>query len=65
MVEAVPHTVELDEHLKDMIQAVYAACNVAIAHLKDDQPTVDRALEDCEEILGTVMGGQVDEWLES
>ena len=65
MVEAVPHTVKLDEYLNDMIQAVYSACSMAMAHIKDDEPTVDRALEDCEEVLGTVMGGQVDEWLES
>ncbi len=64
MVEAVPHTVELDEHLKDMIQAVYAACSTATAHLKDDEAAVDRALENCKEVLGNVMEGKVDEWLE-
>lgn len=64
MVEAVGHTIKLDEYLKDMIQAVYGACSLGVAHLKDSQPTVDKALEDCQEVLGTVMEGKVDEWVE-
>lgn len=64
MVEAAPHTEELDECLKDMIQAVYAACNAAMPHLHDSDPAVaDQAIEDCEEVLGLVMDGKVDDWL--
>lgn len=65
MVEAVPHTVQLDEYLKDMIQAVYASCSTAMAHLTDDERSVDLAIENCEEVLGTVMEGKVDAWLEA
>ena len=64
MVDAVPHTVPLDEFLNDCIQAVYSSCGQAMAHLKDDEKTVDKALVDCEEVLGTVMAGKVDDWLE-
>ena len=63
MVDAVPHTVPLDDYLKDMIYAVYGACGQAVAHLKDDEKTVDQALDDCEEVLGTIMAGKVDDWL--
>jgi len=63
MVDAAPNTYKLDEYLKDMIQAVYSACSTATAHMKDDEKTVDKALDDCEEVLGMVMEGHVDEWV--
>ena len=64
MVTAAPHAAELDEYLKDMIHAVYAAVNIAVPHANDKDPTVaDKAIENCEEILGVVMDGKTDEWL--
>lgn len=64
MVDAAPNTLKLDDYLKDMIQAVYGACNIAVSHLQDDPKIVDKALEDCQEVLGTIMEGHVDEWVE-
>jgi hypothetical protein len=65
MVEAVPHTYKLDEYLKDVIQAVYGACSTAVSHINDEsKTTTDNAIQDCEEILGVVMDGQVDEWID-
>jgi hypothetical protein len=64
MVDAVPTTYKLDEYLKDVIQAVYGACSTAVSHVNDDPKTTDNAIKDCEEILGVVMDGQVDEWIE-
>jgi len=63
MVDAAPNTYKLDEYLKDMIQAVYSACTAGTAHVKDDEQTVDKALGDCEEVLGMVMEGHVEEWV--
>lgn len=64
MAERVPTAAALDECLKDMIQAVYGACNSANSHLQDaDQRVVDQAIEDCEEVLGMIMAGKVDDWL--
>lgn len=64
MVEPVPHTAALDDYLKDLIQAVYAACSTAMPHLQDaDLDVVDRAVEDCGEVLGVIMDGKVDEWI--
>ncbi|MGH7774246.1 MAG: hypothetical protein ACREQA_18630 [Candidatus Binatia bacterium] len=57
-----PHTEELDEHLKDIIQAVHRAVNWAMPHLNDPK-IVDKAIEDCREILDVVMEGNVSEWL--
>jgi hypothetical protein len=64
LVEAAPISAALDDYLKDMIHAVYAAVNVALPHAQDEDPTiVDNAIENCEEILGVVMDGKVDDWL--
>ncbi len=57
-----PHTEELDEHLKTVVQALHGAVNWAMPHLKDPK-VVDKALQDCKEILDEVMAGKVSEWL--
>lgn len=63
MVDAAPNTYKLDEYLKDIIQAIYSACSTATAHMNENEKTVDKALNDCEEVLGMVMEGHVDEWV--
>ena len=57
-----PNTEALDEHLKDIIQAVHGAVNWAMPHLNDPK-IVDKAIQDCKEMLGVVMEGKVSEWL--
>ena len=57
-----PHTVELDEYLKDFITAVHGAVNKAIPNIQDEK-IVDQALRDCQEVLDMVMEGKVSEWL--
>lgn len=64
MVDPVPHTVALDDVLKDMIYGVYGACNTAMPHLQDEDPSIaDKAIQDCEELLGMIMEGKVDDWI--
>ncbi len=58
-----PRTVELDEHLKEVVQALNGAVNWAMPHTKDPD-VADKAIRDCKEILDTVMEGKVSEWLE-
>ena len=58
-----PNTVALDEHLKEVVQALHAAINRALPHLKDDPNLVDRAIRDCKEILDVVIEGNVSEWI--
>jgi hypothetical protein len=36
-----------------------------VSHVNDsDSKATDNAINDCEEILGVIMDGQVDEWIE-
>jgi hypothetical protein len=57
-----PNTEALDEHLKDIIQAVHRAVNWAMPHL-DDPKIVNQAIQDSKEMLDVVMEGNVSEWL--
>jgi hypothetical protein len=61
--EAAPNTDALDQQFKEFIQALKSAVGSAMPHLKDDPPTVDKAIADCKEILDVVMEGNVKEWL--
>jgi len=58
-----PHTVELDEHIKEVVQALNSAVNWAMPHTKDPGGA-DKAIRDSKEILDTVMEGKVSEWLD-
>jgi hypothetical protein len=58
-----PNTEALDQQFKEFIQALKAAVNSAMPHLKDDPEIVDKAIADCKEILDVVMEGNVKEWL--
>lgn len=57
-----PNTEALDEHLKTVIQALHRAVNWAMPHLNDPK-VVDKAIQDCQEILDVVIEGNVTEWL--
>ena len=58
-----PNTEAVDQHLKGFIQALHAAVNRAVPHVQDDPKLVDRALEDCKEILDVVLEGNVSAWI--
>lgn len=58
-----PNTEAVDLHLKGFVQALHAAVNRATPHVQDDPQLVDRALNDCKEILDVVLEGNVSEWL--
>jgi len=49
-----PHTVELDEHLKEVVAALHQAVNHALPHV----------LAACKDILDDVMEGKVSEWVQ-
>ncbi|OGP48132.1 MAG: hypothetical protein A2W10_04725 [Deltaproteobacteria bacterium RBG_16_55_12] len=57
-----PDTEAMDEHLKDVVQALHGAVNWAMPHLNDPK-IVDKAIQDCKEILDVVIEGKVSEWL--
>ncbi len=56
------NTEELDEHLKEVVNALHGAVNWAMPHLQDPK-IVDKAIQDCKEILDVVMEGKVSDWL--
>ncbi len=57
-----PDTEAMDEHLKDVVQALHGAVNWAMPHLNDPK-IVDKAIQDCKEILDVVIEGKASEWL--
>ncbi|OGP29387.1 MAG: hypothetical protein A2038_15925 [Deltaproteobacteria bacterium GWA2_57_13] len=57
-----PNNEALDEHLKDVVQALHGAINWAMPHMNDPK-IVDKAIQDCKEILDVVMEGKVSDWL--
>lgn len=56
------NTEAIDEHLKDVVRALHGAVNWAMPHLNDPK-IVDKAIQDCKEILDVVIEGKVSEWL--
>jgi len=58
-----PHTVELDDHLKEVVDALHRAVNYGLSH-KDEPKIVDKAIDDCKEVLDVVMEGKASEWVQ-
>ena len=63
MVDAAPHTVEMDNYLKDVVQALHAACNTAMRNLQTNPAEAEKAINNCEEMLGEIMEGHTEEWV--
>ena len=61
--EPVPFTHALDEFLHDIVRALHAAVTRGISAARNDPKETDRALADCQEMIDTVMAGQVQEWI--
>ena len=62
MPQALAEIEQLDEHLMEVVRALYGAVKQGVSH-KDDSQVMDRAINDCKEILDEVMKGNVKEWL--
>lgn len=62
MPQAAVNTVELDEHLMEVVRALHGAVKQGVSH-KDDTKIMDKAIGDCKEILDVIMKGEVKEWL--
>ncbi len=56
------NTVELDEHMQEIVNALHSAVNWAMPH-RNDPKIADKAINDCKEILDVVLEGSVSEWL--
>ena len=62
MPQAAPNTEKLDEHLLEVVRALHGAVKQGISH-KDENKVMDKAINDCKEILDVIMEGDVKEWL--
>ena len=62
-VEATPITEPLDQFLVQVIQTLKDACDQGYRVAQDDPAAADRIIEDCKEIIGTIMAGRVEEWI--
>jgi hypothetical protein len=63
MTQTVTNTEALDEHLLEVMRALHAAVKRGVSHSKE--PTVmDKAINDCKEILDVVLQGNVNDWLQ-
>lgn len=60
--EPAPNTEKLDEHLREVVQALHGAVSWARSH-QNDSKLLDKAIQDCKEILDVIMHGKVSEWL--
>ena len=57
------HNIEkLDEHLLEVVRALHGAVKQGVSH-SNEPKVLDRAIQDCKEILDEIMTGNVSEWL--
>ena len=63
MAEPWPLVEPLDSYLAEVVKTLQAAVTQGTRRLEDDPSATDRALRDCEEILDSVMRGDVQEWV--
>ncbi|HZD39680.1 MAG TPA: hypothetical protein VE131_03100 [Terriglobales bacterium] len=62
MPQAAPNTEKLDEHLLEVVRALHGAVKQGVAH-SAELKVMDKAIDDCKEILDVIMAGKVQEWL--
>ena len=58
-----PIAAPLDEFLREVVQTLHAAVNQGIQRGQDDLQAAEKAIEDCTEIIGVIMSGNVQEWI--
>jgi hypothetical protein len=54
----------LDAFLNQVIQTIHEAADQGMRHVHDDPETTDRVIQDCQEILGQIMQGNVKSWID-
>jgi hypothetical protein len=63
LIEETEITEPLDHFLLQVVQTLETAVNQGIKSATDDPSASDKALHDCEYILGTIMAGDVKSWI--
>ena len=62
MPQAASNTEMLDEHLLEVVRALHGAVKQGVSH-SNEPKIMDKAIDDCKEILDVIMAGKVQEWL--
>ncbi len=65
VIEPTPISEPLDGFLLEVVQVLRRAVDWGIQSLDKDPAAADRTINDCKEILDTIMAGHVEEWLAS
>ena len=63
MVEATPIARPLDDFLEEVVNTVHTAVNQGYRSMNDSPEVTERTLQDCKEVLDTIMAGHVEEWI--
>jgi hypothetical protein len=53
----------LDEYLLQVVQTLHTAVNQGMRRAADDAESAAQPIDDCTEIIGTIMAGDVKSWL--
>jgi hypothetical protein len=62
MPQVAPNTEKLDEHLLEVVRALHGAVKQGVSHSAEPK-VINKAINDCKEILDLIMEGKVQEWL--
>ena len=63
MLEPTPLAEPLDEYLLQVVQTLHTAVNQGMRRAADDPESAAHPIDDCTEIIGTIMAGDVKSWL--
>jgi hypothetical protein len=63
VIEPTPITEPLDTFLREVVQTLHVAVNQGMQRATENPQAADRTIEDCEEILATIMEGRVQDWI--
>lgn len=66
MVEIITPTaiaLPLDDYLREVVQTLHAAVSQGMRRAADNPHAATQQIADCEEIIGVIMAGRVNEWL--
>ena len=61
--EPTPIAEPLDDYLREVVQTLHTAVNQGMRRVADDPQGATKQVQDSEEIIDTIMKGNVEEWL--
>ena len=62
-IEATPIAEPLDDYLREVVQTLQTAVTQGMRRAAGDAQSAAKPIQDCEEIIGVIMAGDVKEWL--